>query len=256
MSVPRIPDGFLLTTLDYDVSEPTDWLEHQHDEAELLWSNGGMVTLEADGRVWAIPPELGVWIPARVPHRVSAEGGAEVRATYLVEVAAHLSVMPDQVTGVAVTEPLRALLRHNLQANLDSEARLRLQRVILDLLLPAPQASFDLCMPASPHLREVAEAILADPADKRTTSDWAAICGMHPRTLARQFSSETGMSFTQWRILARLQLAIRELADGGSVVRVSRALGYRNASTFIDHFRGLTGQTPAAYARSDAVSPL
>ena len=253
MEIPWIPDGFLLTTIDFDVTGPIDWLEHAHAEYELLWSHRGMVTLEADGRVWAVPPELGVWIPADLPHRASAEAGAEVRATYFAADASRLSAMPDRVTGVAISDPLRALLQHNLHADLDAEARLRMQRVILDLLAPAPQVSFDLSMPSSPHLRSIARTILADPADKRTTSDWASMCGMHSRTLARQFTSETGMSFTQWRILARLQLAIRELAAGHPVARVSRSLGYRNTSTFIDHFRTLTGQTPAAYTRTDAV---
>lgn len=256
MTIPWIPDGFLLTTLDFDVAGPVDWLEHSHPEYELLWSHRGMVTLEAGGRVWAIPPELGVWIPPHLPHRASAEGGAEVRATYFADVAGHLSPLPQCITGVAISDPLRALLQHNLQADLSEEARHRLQRVVLDLIAPAPQVSFDLSTPSSPHLRRVARAVLANPSDKRTTSDWAALSGMHPRTLARQFAAETGMTFTQWRILARLQLAIRQLASGHSVSRVSRSLGYRNASTFIDHFRSLTGQTPAAYTRSDAASRL
>lgn len=254
MRVPRIPDGFLLTTIDYDTAEPVEWYEHAHVEYELLWSNRGMVTLEVDGRVWAIPPELGVWIPASVPHRASAAGNSAVRATYFVEVASHMSAMPNVVTAVTMSEPLRVLLHHNLQADLDSEARLRLQRVILDLLRPASQASFDLNMPTSQHLRRIAQAVIADPADKRTTADWALFAGMHSRTLARQFEAETGATFTQWRILARLQVAIRELSNGHTVSRVSRSLGYRNVSTFIDHFRELTGQTPAEFARNDAAA--
>lgn len=245
----RVPSGYLLTTFEYDVDEPVVWPEHVHDEHELLWSAGGMARLEAEGRVWAIPPALGVWVPSRVVHRASAERGARVRATYFAHGGPHTAAMPAAVTGVAMTDPLRVLLDHNLQGALDADARRRLQRVILDLLVPAPRESFALVMPRSAHLHMVASAILADPADKRTTADWAYECGLHGRTLARQFEAETGISFTQWRILARLQLAIRELTHGRPIVSVSRAVGYRNPSTFIDHFRALTGQTPAEYVR-------
>lgn len=245
----RVPPGYLLTTFEYDVDEQIVWPEHVHDEHELLWSAGGMARLEAEGRVWAIPPALAVWVPSRVAHRASAERGARVRATYLTEGGPHTAAMPAMVTGVAMTEPLRVLLDHNLQGALDEDARHRLQRVILDLLVPAPRESFELVMPRSAHLHMVASAILVDPADKRTSADWAYECGLHGRTLARQFEAETGMSFTQWRILARLQLAIRELTHGRPIVSVARMVGYRNPSTFIDHFRVLTGQTPAEYVR-------
>lgn len=244
-----MPSGYLLTTFEYDVDERIVWPEHVHDEHELLWSAGGMARLEADGRVWAIPPELAVWVPSRVVHQASAEHGARVRATYFLGGGSHTEAMPGIVTGVAMNEPLRVLLDHNLQGTLGEGARRRLQRVILDLLVPAPRESFELVMPRSLHLQMVASAILADPGDKRTTAEWAYECGLHGRTLARQFEDETGMSLTQWRILARLQLAIRELTHGRSIVSVARRVGYRNPSTFIDHFRSLTGQTPAEYVR-------
>lgn len=250
MDAPRIPEGFLLTTVDYDVTADTEWSEHQHEHHELLWSVGGIAQLEAGGRVWTIPPTLGVWIPSGTPHRASAPSAAQIRATFFTSTDSNCGEMPDTVTGIAISEPLRALLVHNIQAQLTPEARLRLQRVVLDLLLPAPQASFDLNMPTSGHLRTIASTVLTAPADRRTTADWAQQIGMHERTLARQFEAETGITFTKWRILARLQIALRELASGCAVVSVSRKLGYRSPSTFIEHFREFTGQTPAEYARS------
>lgn len=252
--VERIPPGYLLTTLVYDVDDPVTWPEHCHDEHELLWSDGGMARLEAAGRVWAIPPSLAVWVPAGTVHRASAERGAQVRATYFVDAELNMLAMPRTVTGVAMIEPLRVLLAHNLQGTLDEAARMRMQRVILDLLVPAPQESFALRMPRSVHLHMVASAVLADPADKRTTAAWAYECGLHERTLARQFEAETGMTFTQWRILARLQLAVRELTHGRSIVSVARLVGYRNPTTFIEHFRALTGQTPTEYLRGAQAS--
>lgn len=245
----RVPAGYLLTTHAFDVDAPVTWAEHQHEEHELLWSDGGMARLEAGGRVWAIPPSLAVWVPAGIAHTASAERSARVRATYFVGAEPNALAMPSVVTGVAMTEPLRVLLTHNLQGDVDDEARLRLQRVILDLLVPAPQESFALRMPRSVHLHRIASAILADPADKRTTAYWAYECGLHARTLARQFEAETGITFTQWRILARLQLAVRELTQGRPIVAVARAVGYRNPTTFIEHFRELTGQSPAEYLR-------
>ncbi len=242
-----MPEGYLLTTHEFEGDRRLEWRTHVHREHELLWCAAGMAQLEAGGRIWAIPSSLAVWIPAGVPHAASAAAGARVRATYFVDDAATISAMPRQVIGVAMTEPLRVLLLHNIQGLLDDDARLRLQRVVLDLLVPVPQGSFDLVMPRSRLLREVAAAVLADPADRRTTEEWAHRAGLHPRTLARQFRAETGVSLTQWRILARMQISLRELSHGRPVLSVARLVGYRSPSAFLDHFRSLTGQTPAEY---------
>lgn len=96
---PRVPQGYLLTTFEYDVDDPVVWPEHVHDEHELLWSAGGMARLEAEGRVWAIPPALAVWVPSRVAHQASAERGARVRATYFLGGGPHTEAMPGIVPG-------------------------------------------------------------------------------------------------------------------------------------------------------------
>lgn len=242
-----MPEGYLLTTHEFAVDHPVEWTPHVHGEHELLWCESGMARLEADGRMWAIPPALAVWVPAGVVHAAAAVAGAAVRATYFVEHATTLAEMPAVVTGVAMTEPVRVLLMHNLQGQLDEDARLRLQRVVLDLLTPVPRQSFDLVMPHSAHLREIASAVVSDPAGRETTEYWAYRAGVHPRTLARQFEAETGISFTQWRIQTRMQVALRELSHGRPVLSVARAVGYRSPSAFIDHFRAMTGQAPAEY---------
>lgn len=242
-----VSDGYLLSTYEFPVDEQVAWPAHRHAEHELLWCKSGMASLEADGRMWAIPPALAVWIPAGVEHAAGAAAGSTVRATYFVGDASSLVGMPRVVTGVALTDAARALLLHNLGRDLDGEARLRLQRVVLDLLVPVPQESFDVRMPRSVHLRTIAMAIVADPGDRRTTEDWARWCGLGQRTLARQFLVETGETFTQWRILVRMHCAIRELSLGASVRTVARQVGYRSPSAFLAHFRDFTGQTPTEY---------
>ncbi|ACZ21878.1 DNA-binding domain-containing protein, AraC-type [Sanguibacter keddieii DSM 10542] len=243
----RIAEGYILTTEEYVVDGEVTWPAHEHAESELLWCASGSASLEADGRRWTIPPSLAVWVPAGVRNAAGAAAGSLVRATFFDVAATRLVDVPDVVTGVAMTDAVRVLLMHNHLRDLDDAARRRLHRVVLDLLVPVPHESFDLLLPRTGHLRWVAESILADPGDRRTTEEWASRCGLHPRTLARQFHAETGVTFTRWRILARMQWAIRELALGAPVLAVSRQVGYRSPSAFLAHFRELTGQTPTAY---------
>ncbi|MFJ7417579.1 AraC family transcriptional regulator [Streptomyces uncialis] len=254
----RVEDPWLLTTGTFHAPEPMEWETVSHPEPELLWSGTGNVTVEAAGHVWLVPPALGIWLPAGMPHRVKASAGTVTYATFL-NPGLTTSVSPT-VTGIPMSRLLREILLHNQREEMPDEARLRLQQVGVDLVRPVQAASLDIPLPKTPELRSVADRIIADPADDRTTEEWARELGLSGRTLMRWFQRDTGVSLTQWRILVRVRRALIDIAAGTPVVAVSRRLGYANPSTFIDLFRQVTGHTPAAYFRSvsglDDAAPL
>ncbi|MER6915054.1 AraC family transcriptional regulator [Streptomyces sp. NPDC000594] len=244
----QVEDPWLLTTSTFTAREPMEWERMSHPEPELLWSSTGNVTVEAAGHVWLVPPALGIWLPTGMPHRVKASAGAVTYATYLnpglVRTSWHT------VTGIPMSRLLREILLHNQREAMPEEERLRLQQVGVDLIRPVQATSLDIPLPKTPELRSIAERIIADPADDRTTEEWARELGLSGRTLMRWFQRDTGVSLTQWRILVRVRSALIDIAAGKPVVSVSRRLGYANPSTFIDLFRQVTGHTPAAYFRS------
>ena len=57
------------------------------------------------------------------------------------------------------------------------------------------------------------EQILENPANNRTIAEWAKSAGASPRTLARIFSKETGLSFGRWRQQLRLHAALAHLLE-------------------------------------------
>lgn len=247
-SASTVEPPWLLTTFVFPSVTPDDWEEAAHVDHELLWSTTGSVTVEAAGQLWLVPPVLGIWLPAGVPHRVRADSGSITYASYVS--ADRVTTAPGSISGVPMTGALRELLLHNHTGDMSEEERLRLQQVAIDLIKPVQTAALDIPMPSSPELRSIAEAIIADPADDRTVDDWAATLNVGGRTLMRHFKADTGMSLTQWRILIRIRVALLELAAGRPVVAVARGLGYANPSTFIELFKNATGHTPAAYFRS------
>ncbi|MGF0117016.1 helix-turn-helix domain-containing protein [Promicromonospora sp. Marseille-Q5078] len=81
--------------------------------------------------------------------------------------------------------------------------------------------------------------------------DVAVDVGLAPRSLARRFEEETGMT---WRaVLRRMRIvaAIEELAAGDApVTEVAFQVGYGSLSAFNAAFRDLTGRTPTEYRAS------
>lgn len=237
--------GFLLTSVRHASRSVRSWDVETHREDELIWSTAGVARVRAGDAVWTVPAQRAVWIPSGVPHTIETSADSLFYATFLEPgVAAHL---PREAMIVELIPAVRELLLLNAEVDMPTETRLRLQRLVIELLQPSPGAQVDLRLPETPRVQFVAEQILADPAGDETTADWADRVGMPARELSRAFVAETGLSLTQWRIRARVRASLVPLASGQTVVATARGLGYANPSTFIEHFRAIVGTTPAAY---------
>ncbi|MCH7794592.1 MAG: helix-turn-helix transcriptional regulator, partial [Proteobacteria bacterium] len=89
-------------------------------------------------------------------------------------------------------------------------------------------------------------------ADARGLDAWARAAGASPRTLARLFAKETGLTFRAWRQRARLLHALVELAARKPVTSVAFEAGYDSPSAFIAAFKREFGTTPARYFQDQA----
>ena len=97
----------------------------------------------------------------------------------------------------------------------------------------------------------VPERVLAhlqnNPADNRSLSEHARLAGLAERTLIRRCLRDFGMPFAEWKQRLRVVKAMPMLEASDTVERISAALGYSNASSFIAMFKRMTGITPDDY---------
>jgi AraC-like DNA-binding protein len=220
-----------------------DW--HTHELHQLAWAASGVLRVSTAKATWVLPPTRALWIPARVPHEVSAGGGATMTAAYL----------PPKGCAIDWTEPtpvragalLRELIGYLNSDVLDGPRRSNAESVLLDLLEPVDVSTIELRLPSDNRALDVATAILAGPADNRSLAEWGVRVGASGRTLARAFLADTGVPFGRWRTTARLQVALDRLAAGEPVGNVARSVGYETPSAFVAAFRRQTGQTPGTF---------
>jgi AraC-like DNA-binding protein len=228
-----------------DMPRSTRFPTHSHDQHQLVWAASGVLVVEIGDEHWTLPPNLALWVPAGRPHAVAATRPSAMMGVYLLP-----SRYPDRwsaPTLFAVSPLLHELLLHLADPELEAVARLRAERVVLDLLRPVTMTRIHLAMPVDPRARAVADALVSCPADDRSLECWGAEVGASTRTLSRLFVGETGMSFAQWRTQLRLRAALPWLAAGTPVGSVARAVGYDTPSGYVAAFRRTTGRTPAAY---------
>ncbi|MCW8915275.1 MAG: helix-turn-helix transcriptional regulator [Magnetovibrio sp.] len=221
---------------------------HHHNREQLVYADRGVMLVSTDSGSWVVPPNRAVWVPSKMDHGVKTI--TDCRMLNVFFDPGLLAKLPKTCSVVSVPPLLQELLRHastfpDLYDEDGPEGRVI--DVIVDSVQSLDTVPLHLPMPTDKRLRRVAEAIIADPADKRSQTDWAKTCGASVRTLARLFPEQTGMTFSAWRQQARLMAALERLAAGEAVVSIALDLGYASQSAFITMFKKALGTTPGKY---------
>ncbi|QLY29398.1 helix-turn-helix transcriptional regulator [Nocardia huaxiensis] len=219
--------------------------EHAHPQHQIAWATRGVITVEiGDGR-WVLPPTRALWIPGGMRHRTGTSEGAMMSGIYLE---------PDRTpvafpapTMLRVSTLLHELFGHLTAATTTAGQRQRAEAVIFDLLQPVDVIPVGARMPEDARARRVADALLADPADPRTLEQFAPYAAASPRTLARAFLAETGITFGHWRTQIRLAASLPLLADGLPVARIAARVGYATPSAYVAAFHREVGVAPGRY---------
>jgi AraC-like DNA-binding protein len=219
---------------------------HSHPRGQLLYAARGTLTTTAQEGNWVAPPERAIWIPADVVHVTRHSIGTELRALFIRMDA--VPELPDRCAVVQVTPLIRELLLAVMRLpplyNEDG-ADGRLVQVLLDRLAALPDEPLHLPMPGSNKLRVIAAELAERPGASLATA--ARRVAMSPRSFARHFLAETGLTFGAWQRQARLLRALELLGTGLSVGDVAFGLGYESTSAFIAMFRRSFGTTPTRY---------
>lgn len=221
---------------------------HWHARGQLLCIETGLIQVKTDMGSWLLPPQRAGWIPPNATHSVYMSEGLKGASVLLTP--DECAALPNTPCVIGVNDMLRALINRTALWS-KTEALQKEQQhivaVILDEIRNAPHEPLHLPMPKEPRLVQVAQAILANPTSRKNTAQWASLGAMSERTLRRQMRADTGMSFTEWRQQAQLNIALEMLVQGHSVASTADALGYATPSNFIAMFRRVFGDSPARY---------
>jgi len=232
-----------LDTQQHDVEQPV----HQHRKGQLVLALRGGVTCTVSKAMWMVPPHHAVWIPGGMPHSNRATDNARI---FFLFIEPHAVPMPDECCTLAISPLVCELIKYLADQSpvyAMSGPTGRVVQVLLEQLVAAPVEQLYLPISAHPKLRHMADALVADPANRNTLTQWAQRLAMSERTLARLVMRETGLTFGRWRQQLHLIVALRQLASGESVQRVAGNLGYDSVTAFITMFKKALGRSPTQY---------
>lgn len=218
---------------------------HRHAWGQVTYALDGIVRVTVGNSTWIVPPQRAIWIPANAVHEVATIEKAKLRALYV-----HADVSPFPGTECEVLDVsllLRELIVALSLAEAGSRRELMIAALIVDELARSTTLPLRVALPDDKRLRQLCEALIADPASPLNLDDWARKVGASSRTLARLFERELGMSFGQWRQQVRLAHAAPLIARGVPLSRVAAELGYASQSAFSAMFKKTFAQSPTAF---------
>jgi AraC-like DNA-binding protein len=221
----------------------------------LLCASSGALRLEGQGQTWLLPPARAALIEAGRPIQVSIP---QPVTTASVLFGTSFAPTPSAPLAVFDLSPLARALVAECRNWGESDEPLPAYAITLFTALAAvswrlAERPSPVVVPAgqSPELRRALELTQERLGSDIRFEDVASQIGLVPRSLARRFEDEIGMT---WRaVLRRMRVlrAIEKLAeDDAPVTEIAFAVGYASLSAFNAAFRELTGRTPTEYRAS------
>jgi AraC-like DNA-binding protein len=234
---------------DFAVAPPSELSVGQH---YLLCSSRGALRLEAHGNMWVLPPA-----------RAALIGAGEVIQVAIPQPVTTSSVLfdpgfapppPAPLTVFDLSPLARALVTEcvawpDAQEPLPTYARSVFGALAAVAWRLAEHPS-PVTVPAGQSLELRRALALTDDrlAVELRFEDVAHEVGLAPRSLARRFEEECGMTWSAVVRRMRVLRAIEKLAmNENSVTAIAHAVGYTSLSAFNAAFRDLTGRTPTQY---------
>ncbi len=226
---------------------------HHHSRDQLVYSVTGLMRVRTRAEAWIVPPDRAVYLPARVEHSIGIRGLVTMSTLYIAP-----GVQDGLPLAPTVLE-VSALLRELVLALIDEPVMYdehgrggALAALIFSEITRARRLPLVIPMPRDPRLLRVCNAMLADPADRRTLDDWADQAGASVRTLARLFDEELRIGFVAWRQRVRFHNALEDIVAGEPIGLIAKRNGYRSASAFSAAFRNVMGHHPSSLRSGNA----
>lgn len=219
----------------------------------LLYAEQGAMTLEADGKRWTLPPARAALIAAGEPVRITLP--QRVRACSAL-FAPSFAPRPPAILSVFEMPPLARELLFALRGIGESdpldpytEALFRALIAVIWRISQRPSLAM-MPVPKTEGLRRALALMQARLGESLRFDELAGEAAMSPRSLARRFMGEIGLTWREAQRRMRMIRAIEMMAEGErAVADIALCVGYSSLSAFNAAFRAFTGQTPTEFRK-------
>lgn len=240
-----------LFTIDKQTLRANTRLDNQQSASgQLVFIEYGVIAVITEQGRYLVPPRQVIWLPGATDYQLVAATPAAIVRFQLSQQTQHQ--LNNTTTVLAVDGFLLSLLTESIDRqvmNFGALAYHHLSHLLLSRLELAPPLSLLLPAIKDPRLLAITRRQQKFPALKTDLVAWGKFVKTSSRTLTRLFKNETGMTYSQWKQIMLIHIAIIELSLGVSIADIAKSLGYESSSAFIYMFKKHMKVTPSHYLR-------
>lgn len=258
-----VSDGFRadkdlpIIPIKMEVQDAASASSHAHPRGQLIYASQGVVRVVIPVGTWLVPPTQAIWIPPNLEHNVYFPGKVTLYSLFIAQ--SSCSRLPASCTVLKVTTLLREMISRASDWGdqyVPQDAGYRFMLVLIDEISLAESTILDLPAAQDMRLLRVTEALTQYSSANINQNELAKLACVSPRTLARLFLDETGMTLGEWNRRLLIHKAIDQLTSGKSVTSVALSLGYSNSISFVAMFKKVLGASPKKYMIQNVMHKL
>lgn len=222
----------------------------------LFWVLAGSGRVRVGSTVHEIPAGESLWIPAGARYAMETDSDS-VAFPILLPSSNGVSAGPATVTRLRVPPGWEDRLIHEFVHNLGYlRGDAAHPSSLFEMIARADDGATSLPrLPQSREAFEIAHALLRTPGTDDTEGQFAKRAGISIRTLQRYFVEETGLTFTRWRLRARIAASLEYLKQDREIGWIANEVGFETGSGFTRAFRAQMGESPSDYRRRALSGP-
>ena len=228
---------------------------HQHQKAQFLYTEGGIVFLKTDLKEYFLPARHFIWIPAGVNHSIHPSSEKVIMRNLYFPVEKTENEFYSKEGIYPVNDLLLQLLlftkrwNGDLIKNTDEYFVSKALKVILPQICKT-RLPLSLPFAKDPRLIKVIEYIDENLHENILFESLAVNFGFSERSLYRLFQKDLGMSFMKFFTIKRMLKALELILEQQIPINeISLAVGYSSVTTFSNTFYKCLGQRPSDYRK-------
>ena len=233
---------------------------HSHKKGQFLYTEGGVVYVKTDTRMYYLPARHYMWIPAGVRHSIYPSSPKVIMRNLYFPIKSSASEFYKKEGIYHINNLLMELLLFTKNWNGDIRKSQKNKYPIVNafktLLEQSVSKSLHLELPHPTDTKLISvTTYLSDKIDEEhLLPSLASKFSMTDKSLYRLFKKDLGMSFIKYYTQLRIFKSLEYLVNSDyNISQIANMVGYSSLPTFSNTFSKVMGKRPSEYRRSNEI---
>jgi len=233
---------------------------HSHIKGQFLYTEGGVVHVKTNSRMYYLPARHYMWIPSGIKHAIYPSSARVVMRNLYFPMTSNPSKYYKKEGIYPINNLLMELLlfTKNWQGDVTKSQKNKYAVVnafkALLILTASTSVNLELPHPTDERLINITNYLTENIHLEHQLPKLASDFSMTNKSLYRLFKKDMGMSFIEYYTQLRIFKSLEYLVDSAyNISEIANMVGYSSLPTFSNIFTKIVGKRPSEYRKSNQI---